>query len=589
MNHGKRTALAAAFLGAASVAASLHADVKLPAIFGDHMVLQEGKTLPVWGTADPNEAVTVTVGASSGKATADASGKWRVDLAPLTASTTPVTVTVAGKNTITLNDVLIGDVWVCSGQSNMEYGMDHEARNLALFPTIANPLIRVFIVPHVSALEPQPDIGPAMPNLPMEGKWQLCNSDNLIGTWDNPTTFHATKMGPFGGFSAVGYYFAKDIQAATGKPLGMIQTAAGGTPAQYWTSLDALQKEPILQHYVDLYQKALPNYEANKAGYSDRVAAYQIAKADWEANKGGKTYEYAMQNWNADNAKALAAHQPPPPKPVAPPGEPSAPADPVGYGTPTVHFYGMLQPLMPFLIKGVIWYQGESNAIRATEYKTLFPTMITDWRAKWGQGDFPFIFVQLATYQPPPNQEYDFLRDSQTKTLSLPNTGMATAIDVGEPKNIHPGDKVDVGKRLALVARHLAYGENIVFEGPVYDSMKIDGSAVTIHFTQVGGGLIISKPPGGPAAALPVADHLTGFTIAGDDQKFVPADAKIDGENVIVSSAQVQTPTAVRYDFASAPDPLGNLYNKEGLPAFPFRTDDWPDPGANATSPTAVP
>jgi sialate O-acetylesterase len=568
MIHFQRTALAAAFFGAASMAAALRADVKLPAIFGDHMVLQEGKTLPVWGAAEPNEAVTVTIGAASGKATADASGKWRVDLPALTATSTPVTVTVAGKNTITLNDVLVGDVWVCSGQSNMEYGIAHDGHDTAMLAAATNPQIRLFVVPHDLEMVPQPDIGSPKPGNDLEGHWQLCSGDTLTGKW-----------GGFGGFSAVGYYFARDLQAATGKPLGMIQTAVGGTAAQLWTSIDALQKTPELQHYMDAYNKALPGFAAAKASYPQRLAEYQAAKAAWEA-KGGKEFEDAMQKWNVDNAKAMAAHQAPPPKPVAPPGQPFAPGDPTGYRTPSVLYNGMVAPLIPFLIKGVVWYQGESNADHAAEYKTLFPTMITDWRAKWGEGDFPFIFVQLATYQPPPGQEYDFLRDAQTKTLSLPNTGMATAIDVGEPKNIHPGDKVDVGKRLALVARHVAYGENIVFDGPVYDSMKIDGSAVTIHFTQVGGGLIIGKPPGGPAAALPVADHLTGFAIAGEDQKFVPAEAKIDGENVIVSSAQVPTPVAVRYDFASAPDPLGNLYNKEGLPAFPFRTDDWADPGA---------
>jgi sialate O-acetylesterase len=246
-----------------------------------------------------------------------------------------------------------------------------------------------------------------------------------------------------------------------------------------------------------------------------------------------------------------------------------------------VDFNAMIAPLIPFSLKGVIWYQGEANSMHAAEYRILFPRLITDWREKWGEGDFPFLFVQLATYFPPPNQEWDFQRESQAKALALPNTGMVTALDLGEPKNIHPGDKLDVGKRLALVARHVAYGETIVYSGPVFDSIKINGSEATINFTQVGGGLVIAQSPVKAASPTPQpTDHLVGFTIAGDDKNFVSADARIDGQTVIVSSPQVPSPVAVRYDWASAPDPLGNLYNKEGLPAFPFRTDDWPDPGA---------
>ena len=241
----------------------------------------------------------------------------------------------------------------------------------------------------------------------------------------------------------------------------------------------------------------------------------------------------------------------------------------------------MLAPLIPFAIKGTIWYQGEANAGQGAEYHVLFARMIKDWREKWGEGNFPFLWVQLASYKAGKVQNWPFLREAQAKTLLLPNTGMVTAIDVGNPDDIHPTDKVDVGHRLALAAEHVAYGKKLVYAGPVYEAMHANGNSISLSFTHEGGGLVISSapwaPPGTPAAAV---DHLTGFTIAGADKNFVPADAKIDGSSVIVSSAQVPAPVAVRYDFENAPNPLGNLYNKDGLPAFPFRTDDWTDPVA---------
>jgi sialate O-acetylesterase len=249
----------------------------------------------------------------------------------------------------------------------------------------------------------------------------------------------------------------------------------------------------------------------------------------------------------------------------------------------------MIAPVIPYAIKGVTWYQGESNANQAMEYRTLFPLMITDWRQRWGLGDFPFLFVQLACFSP--GQNWALLRESQLKTLALPDTGMASAVDIGDPTFIHPQDKLDVGLRLALAARHIAYGQNIVFSGPIYDSMKVEGGAIRISFTQAGGGLVVGHAPWIPVSVQknPVSTtELESFTIAGADKKWVPAQARIDGNSVVVSSADVTQPVAVRYGWANAP--RCNLYNKEMLPASPFRTDDWPElpPAASATT-TAAP
>jgi sialate O-acetylesterase len=566
MNHRKRTALAAALIGAVSAASALHADVKLPAIFGDHMVLQEGKTLPVWGTADPNEPVTVTVGAETGHATADASGKWRVDLKPLAPSATPLTVTVQGKNTVTFTDVLVGEVWICSGQSNMEFGIGNDYRGAATIAQANDPGLHLFLVPHATALEPQGEIAKATPNSPA-GKWQVVTPALMHAVWG------------WNGFSAVGFYFGKEIHEKTGKPVGLIGTYWGGTPAQAWTSISGLEKDPALKHYVDAHNKAVADLPAATAAYPGKMAEYKTALTAWESN-GGKVYEDQMKAWTQAAKQALAANQPPPPKPVPPSPQPRAPvtAD-GGQNAPANLYNGMIAPLLPFAIEGAIWYQGESNAGNGAEYRILFARMIKDWREKWGEGDFPFFWVQLACFKAGAVQNWPFLREAQAETLSLPNTGMATAIDVGNPNDIHPADKVDVGHRLALAAEHVAYGDNIVYSGPTYDAMQVKGNAVSISFKDEGGGLVIGQAPWTPPGAAPVpTDHLTGFTIAGADQKFVPADAKIDGSNVIVSSAQVSAPVAVRYDFANSPDPLGNLYNKDGLPAFPFRTDDWADP-----------
>jgi sialate O-acetylesterase len=547
------------------------ADVKMPAIFGDHMVLQQDTALPVWGTADAGEKVTVSVGSSTGSAVAGTDGKWMVKLTPLPAGTTPLTMTVAGKNTLTFQDVLAGDVWICSGQSNMEFGlsMAHNAQDE--IPKANIPLLRLFLVPLKASLVPLNDIAALPPDTsPLTGHWQVCTPENVI------------NIGGWKGFSAIGYFFGRELQSHLNRPIGLIGSYWGGTPAKAWTSVEALQKEPILKRYADFHDRMLagdtPEAEAD---YQSKETAYLPLKAKWDQDF-GVAYNATMKDWNEATAKAKAAGQPLPPKPLPSTPAPAAPNNPAGGPNfPCTLFNGMIAPLIPYAIKGTIWYQGEADIAGPVLYRTLFADMITDWRAQWGQGDFPFLFVQLAGCTSP-NLNWAELQYSQLKTLSLPNTGMATAVDVGG-NSIHPRDKIDVGLRLALAARHVAYGENLVYSGPIYDKIEIADNKATVHFTQIGSGLVIGKTPWVADGLVPLpTDSLVGFTIAGADNKFVPADATITGNSVVVSSSQVTQPVSVRYAFGSA---TGNLYNKEGLPASPFRSDL----GAEAPAPAQVP
>jgi sialate O-acetylesterase len=331
---------------------------------------------------------------------------------------------------------------------------------------------------------------------------------------------------------------------------------------------------PELKHYSDDVDKLKANFTQASADYPAKLAAYKDAMATWNQTV-GTTYNPLLAAWKAEVARDQLAGLPLPPKPQPSAAAPVAPVPPQGpISTPSCLFNGMIAPMIPYAIKGVIWYQGESNAGGSYEYRTLFSTLITDWRQKWGEGDFPFLFVQLASYKA---NFWTVIRECQAKALALPNTGMAVAIDVGDPGPIiHPADKLDVGHRLALVAKHVAYGQDLVYSGPMYDSMKVEGSTIRLSFTQIGGGLIIGSAPWVAADNKPVpTDKLYGFAIAGEDKKWFPADATIDGNTVVVSSPQVPQPVAVRYAWANAPK--CNLYNKEGLPAAPFRTDDWND------------
>jgi sialate O-acetylesterase len=332
-------------------------------------------------------------------------------------------------------------------------------------------------------------------------------------------------------FSATGYFFARELRAKLNRPIGMISISWGGTPAQAWTSLEALQSNPALQPYVDTYEKAKANFPA--------------------------------------------ANQPNPPYPKPGASPPNKPAEPDGGPrVSSVLFNALVAPLIPYAIKGVIWYQGEDNVPDSQLYAKLFPAMIADWRERWGEGNFPFLFVQIANFAMHPKEDWPLLRETQLKSSQIvPNSAMALTIDIGLPENIHPVDKSDLGHRLALAAEALAYGQKIIYSGPIYNSMSAEGNAIQIKFSSTGSGLKIGAPPWiGPRSPVPPKDHLSGFAIAGDDKKWVVADATIDGDMVMVSSSQVSNPVAVRYGWDNAP--VCNLYNQENLPASPFRTDD---------------
>ena len=521
------------------------ADVKLPALFGDHMVLQQEATVPVWGRAEPGEKVTVSFGGLKTETTATAEGKWRADLPALPANTPPGTLVIAGKNTVTINDVLVGDVWLCTGQSNMEFGTGRGQAAQA-----NDDQIRLFHVAQHLAIAPVDDV---------RAKWEVCTPETVPG------------------FSAVGFFFAKNLRADLKRPVGLIESCVGGTGAQEWTDLPTLQADPILRHYAVDFNKITAAYPGGEAEYAAKAAAHEAEMKQWnDALLADPVYQEALKAWNAASAEARSASRPAPPAPKPPLPQPASPAG--KRGDPVCLFDGMIAPLVPYAMKGVIWYQGENNAqttALAAEYCTLFPAMIQDWRGLWKEGDFPFLFVQLANFDRG-GADWPLLREAQLKTLALPKTGMAVIIDIGTGGNIHPPDKADVGARLALAARHIAYGENIVYTGPIYEAMKAEADSIHVSFKgdSIGGGLIIGTAPWVDPKAAPVSKtELQGFAIAGEDQQWVTAQAKIEGNGVVVSSPQVPRPVAVRYAWSS--NPQCNLYNKEGLPASPFRTDEW--------------
>jgi sialate O-acetylesterase len=529
------------FITAAAIAlaaATAQADVKLPAIISDNMCLQANKALPIWGKADPGEQVTVTLGEQKQSATAGNDGKWMVMLHALPSGAGQWEMSVAGKNKLVVKNIVVGEVWVASGQSNMEFGFSGAHNHAEEQPKANYPKIRIFNLQKKVAFDPQWDC---------VGKWEECSPETVVHT------------------SAVGYFFARDIHTKLGVPVGLIHTSWGGTPAQSWTSIDGLKASPELETFVN----AAEHQKGDLPSAEQKYEKEQLPR--WEA---------ADKKWKLEYGKADAATKKAHPEPRRPNSPENNP------GTPSVLYNGMIAPIVPFGIEGAIWYQGEANAGNPGQYRTLFPAMITDWRNHWSaanpdEKDFTFCFVQLANFmerKDEPVQDaggWPGLREAQHMTLKLPNTGEAVIIDIGQADNIHPKDKMDVGKRLALAALKVTYHQDVVFSGPTFDSMTVEGSKARIKFANMGGGLTIAAAPStqpGVAQAEP-ASQIKGFSIAGADKKFVWAEAKIDGDSVIVSSPEVQTPVAVRYAWANNPE--CNLYNKEGLPASPFRTDTW--------------
>jgi sialate O-acetylesterase len=414
-------------------------------------------------------------------------------------------------------------VFVCSGQSNMEWSVNASEDPARVKAEAKHPDVRLFTVQKRTAAAPIDDQG----DLGHFTKWVECSPETV------------------GGFSAVAYHFGVKLQKELGVPVGLIHTSWGGTPAQAWTSLKALEAVPELKYYAEAARTQIKQIEE--------------AKKSFDPKKAQAEYEKALAKWKDDAAKAKADGKPEPKQPA----KPSAPA--LGPGTPGVLYNAMIHPLLKFPIKGAIWYQGESNAGKAFEYRTLFTTMIQDWRKKWGQ-EFPFFAVQLAPFKGGASGvDYAELRDAQLyATVKLPKVGIAVITDVGNENDIHPKPKQPVGERLAISALGIAYGKKITYSGPLYKSMKVDGNMVTLTFDHIGGGLVAKD------------GELTGFAVCGDDKVFHPAKAEIKGDTVVLSSEMVSKPVAVRYGWVNFAKPTLNFFNKEGLPATPFRTDDFP-------------
>ena len=643
------------------------ADVKMPGIFGDHMVLQRGIKIPVWGWAEPGEEITVTFGGKSAKTKADADGKWRVDLPKHMPSAKPQILAVKGKNTINFNDVLVGDVWICSGQSNMAMNVGNCLNPEAEEKAADLPQIRHFKVKNTVLPEAAADVN---------GSWKVASPETVSG------------------WTAVGYFFGRDLHKHLDIPIGLINSSWGGTRVEAWISREVLATLPETAGDLESLDKIKGNFQKQKENFKKQTEAYLVdyrkfealetdqehikkysspslndsswkeinTPGNWEANGhpgldgevwyrktvnipanwAGKdlaldlgpidevdtTYFNGVKVGGMGSIKPLNTGYWNRPRHYTVPGKlvkkgkaviamriadqcgqggpwggeakdmflvpaadkndlkarismagkwrykiscelPKKPANPTSPNTASVLYNGMINGLIPYGIKGAIWYQGESNSGNAYAYRVRFPAMINDWRKRWQQGDFPFFWVQLANFRKAPvkpeNSTWPVVRESQNKTLALPNTGTGLAIDVGDAKDIHPKNKQEVGRRLALAARAVAYGETLVYAGPTYKSMKVEGDTIRISFDHIGGGL---KAKGG---------ELKQFAIAGQDKKFVWAKAKIDGDTVVVKAEEIKNPVAVRYAWACNPEGC-NLYNKEGLPANPFRTDTWQVP-----------
>lgn len=649
MNKRLRFRPLAIALALLSPSAALHAKVTPAPLFVEHAVLQQGREIPVWGLASPGEKVTVTVADQTQATTANAEGHWRVNLTALPAGG-PYAVEIKGENAITLKDVLVGEVWICSGQSNMERQLGPRPPQKPILgweeavATANFPQIRHFGAAQSTAPKPK---------FSVKGEWAVCTPQTAAD------------------FSAVGFFFGRALHRAKQVPVGLIHSSWGGTIVEAWMSRQALEQFPGFGETLRQLDERAANPEAAARNYLQAVDAwYRSADSgtrmtpswsspdapseDWTEMKLPTTWETAglegldgvvwfrktielpagwgaaeaMLNlgpiddvdttwvngvrvggtelWNTSRHYTVPAGLLKSGKNVVAirvldtsgnggiwgngehltltRGSAATETDQIALdgpwfykigvrfergssrppvnisgsaNVPTVLYNGMIAPLLPYAIRGVIWYQGEANAEHAREYRDLFPGMITDWRQKWGQGDFPFLYVQIAPF----NGMNPEIREAQLLTLNrVPNVAMAVTTDVGDAGDIHPANKQPVGERLALAARVLAYGEKIVYSGPEFTRFDKDGAKIVIQFKHVGGGLVAQ---GGGS--------LTGFTVAGSDHVFQPAKAEIKGDTVVVTSDAVAQPLAARYGWSDVPQ--GNLFNKEGLPASPFRTD----------------
>ena len=630
----------ASLVALALLAPAVRPEIRVAGMFGDSMVLQRDLAIPVWGWAEPGERVTATMAGMSATAAAGPDGRWSLKL-PAFPAGGPHELVAGGR---TFKDVLVGEVWICSGQSNMEWTVNGSRNAQEEVATADFPRLRHFLVPKRVSARPELDVRGA--------SWQ------------------AATPGTVGNWTAVGFFFGRQLLRELDVPIGLIHTSWGGTICEAWTSAEALktmddfrpfveslqapQRDPgeVQKEYeakLDAWRRALEKMDPGQEGkWADR----DVDVSNWKTMNLPRAWEQGglgnfdgvvwfrrevmipaavdlrvslgpiddedVTYWNGTKIGATAGWQAPRvykvpaalvqagrnvltvrvldtggggglygrpeqlsieggPSLAGPwsyhvgydlakaPGRPAAPPFAGGNpNVPTALYNGMIAPVIPYGIKGAIWYQGESNVGRAKQYQTLFPTMIRDWRSRWGVGEFPFLFVQLANFLParaePGESAWAELREAQELTLGTRNTGQAVIIDIGEANDIHPRNKQEVGKRLALWALGTAYGKSGAISGPIYDAMSVEGSKVRIRFKHVGGGLVAKDGP------------LRTFAIAGADRTWVWADAAIDGETVVVSSPKVPAPAAVRYAWADNPEGR-NLYNQDGLPASPFRTD----------------
>ena len=487
------------------IAHSAFADVRLPSVFSDHAVIQQGVAVPVWGWAEPNETVTATLAGQTKVTKGGADGTWRVTFDARKPGET-LTLTVKGKNTLTVQDVLVGEVWLGSGQSNMAMTVNR-CNNFAYEQTLANlPKLRMFTVDRAVGTTPQTTC---------KGQWVVCASNTV------------------GAFSATAYFFGRELHQKLAVPVGLINSSWGGTPIEAWTSTEALQAVPELKGVTD--------------AWASRLAT------PWDEAKAMAGYDKQVATWKEAVKKAkVEGKEPPrgPQKPIDPRLSPNRPAN---------LFNGMIAPLVPYALRGSVWYQGESNAndLTAPLYGAMLETLIKDWRTRWG-AEFPFAWVQLPNYRAS-DRNWPLVREGMLQTLKVPKTGMAITMDIGETGDIHPKNTQDVGHRLALWALGTVYGQKATISGPLPAGHTVKGSEVICTFTHTDGGLTAK------------GDSLKGFVIAGADQKWVPATAKIEGNTVVVSSPEVKAPVAVRYAWAA--DPACSLFNGAGIPASPFRTD----------------
>lgn len=535
----ERLSIPIRFLAATiALTSSAGADVRLPRIFSDDMLLQRGLAVPVWGWADAGEHIDVHFAGQELRTRADETGRWSVKLDPLEASSEGRSLQINGRrvrdgeavdtNQIILLNVLVGDVWVCSGQSNMEWNVKGAMNGSEEIAAADQPLMRLFDVPgHTTAPVAQEDVP--------GGAWRACSPASVQG------------------FSAVGYYFGREIQRESGVPVGLIGTNWGGTRIEPWIPAVGFRSVPELK------------------GTADRVDATDPEVAAGEST--WKVHLEAVEVWAAGARKALSDGTPIASAPRSP--------GPSGAGDPTAIYNAMVSGLVPYGIRGAIWYQGESNGSEGVEYFHKMQALIGGWRQVWDQGDFPiyFYFVQLADFQQPKDDPaggdgWARIREAQRQALTIPHTGMAVITDIGQANDIHPRNKQDVGARLARWALRDAAGQDLVVSGPLYRGMTVEGGRIRVEFEHVGGGLMVGEKEGLEPTRVVEGGELKRFAVAGEDRVWHWASAEIDGDTLLVSSPEVPAPVALRYAYSMNPKG-SNLYNREGLPASAFRTDDW--------------